>query len=841
MQSVHPALPRSSRRSTGVIGRRRFEPHRWVSAALGIALLFTGPFVMPAKAHGLTIDEVQQASKRISAGDNHSLMIGQDGGVLAWGDNFYGQCDVPAGLKGVVAVSAGYTHSLALRSDGTVVSWGGLGGFPYVPPNTTDAVAIAAGYDHSLVLAADGTVTAAGSNNAGKSTVPGDLSGVIAVAAGYDHSVVLRSDGTVVAWGSNASGQCTVPSGLDDAVAISAGGLHTLALRSDGTVAAWGRNSEQQCTVPAGLDDVVAVSAGLRHSLALRSDGTVVAWGGVTAEFTDASVSVPAGLTGAVAIGAGGQHSLAALSTGSMVGWGANGMGQSFGITSIEPSPWSTDIPADASFTVGFSAPVQAGTAFAQVSVKDSAGKSVAIETSVSGSKLTIKPKAPLGSSKRYTVVIPASAVKDAWGNVSVGASFDYSTPDMLPPVIMSINPPDGARGVALDKPISVTFDEGLVAGPAFVGIVLKNAQGTVVPCVTAIGGSGNRVLSVTPQSSLTLRGAYSLTIPAGAVQDVRGNQFEGRVTGFSTGILMQRIAGSDRVTTAIEISKNTFQRADTVIVATALNFPDALAAAPLAHAHQAPILLVPAGGVPDAVSREITRLGAKNAVIIGGSPAVPASVESGLRGRGLSVKRVAGRDRYSTAVAIAHELRSVRGVSGFDKAYIATGEGFSDALSVAGVAAAEGAPILLVKKAALPSETKSALSALSVKSTVVLGGTSAVSGNVAGQLPSPLRLAGADRFSTGIRVAEYAVGKSILSDSGIYVSTGLNYPDALAVGPAAASTKQLLLLVSPTAIPAPVGGFVSARGGSISAIKVVGGTSAVSESVAQKLRGLVE
>ena len=44
--------------------------------------------------------------------------------MVAWGDNDYGQCNVPAGLSGVVAVAAGAYHSLALKADGTVVAWG---------------------------------------------------------------------------------------------------------------------------------------------------------------------------------------------------------------------------------------------------------------------------------------------------------------------------------------------------------------------------------------------------------------------------------------------------------------------------------------------------------------------------------------------------------------------------------------------------------------------------------------------------------------------------------------------------------------------------------------------
>jgi|GEM_PF-1645398 len=805
-------------------------------------LLLANAFVMPSEAHALTLPQASEAAKRISAGDRHGLTIRPEGQVAAWGDNFYGQTDVPAGLDDVIAVAAGYVHSLALESDGTVTAWGGEDGVSYVPPSIDDAVALAAGGYHTLIVRDSGTVAAAGDNNFGQCDVPAGLSDVAAVAGGMYHSLALKSDGTVTAWGRNAEGQSTVPPGLSDVVAVAAGGLHSLALRSNGTVVAWGRGNEQQCSVPPGLSGVVAISAGLRHSLALKSDGTVVAWGGVTVEGDDGATTIPAGLANVVAIGAGGYHSLALQEDGAVVGWGRNDWGQSLGIVFVEPKLWSTQIPVDTTFTVGFSGRVYAGPAYGQVTLQDASGMPVAIDKTVSGELLTIKPKTPLQSDARYTLVVPDEALQDAWGSLSASFSSGYTTPDTLPPVITSMDPSDGAKSVAPDQALSIVFNEDLVAGPTFAGIALGDAQDVQVPCTVTIGGIRNRTLTITPTAILEIQNSYRLTIPAGAVQDARGNQFAGKVTNFSTGLLFKRIAGPNRITTAIEISKDAFTHADTVVIATALNFPDALAAAPLAYAHRAPILLVPATGLPSEVSLEITRLGATSAVIVGGTPAVSSAVENDLKAQGLNVKRVFGADRYATAVAIAKELKSVLGVSGFEKVYVATGESFPDALSAGGVAAADGAPILLARRDALPADTLTAISSLSVQRTVVLGGAAAVSDGVMTKLPSPIRLAGSDRYTTGIAIAEYGIREGIVSGSGVYVSTGQNYPDALAVGPAAAAAKQLTILVS-TNVPLPqsVVSFVSARSGSFSSIKIVGGTTAVSDAVAEAFKKLAE
>jgi alpha-tubulin suppressor-like RCC1 family protein len=170
------------------------------------------------------------------------------GAVVSWG-NLPANLKAPADLTGIVSV----TPNLALKSDGTVIAWGNNSfGQRNVPVGLNNVLAIAEGYAHRLALKNDGSVVAwgAGTNNSGdtwtyshgQSIVPAGLANVTAIAAGWRHSLALRADGSVVGWGFNSFGQTNVPASLGSVTAIAVGTSadFNVALRTDGTVIAWG-------------------------------------------------------------------------------------------------------------------------------------------------------------------------------------------------------------------------------------------------------------------------------------------------------------------------------------------------------------------------------------------------------------------------------------------------------------------------------------------------------------------------------------------------------------------------------------------------------------------------
>jgi putative cell wall-binding protein len=105
---------------------------------------------------------------------------------------------------------------------------------------------------------------------------------------------------------------------------------------------------------------------------------------------------------------------------------------------------------------------------------------------------------------------------------------------------------------------------------------------------------------------------------------------------------------------------------------------------------------------------------------------------------------------------------------------------------------------------------------------------------DVAGATAGPLvsRVSGADRYSTSVELAKkgYPYGAGT-----VYVATGTNFPDALGAASAAAYEGGPLLLTDPSSLPAVVSDEITSL--NPSEIKVVGGTSAVSDFVVDQLK----
>ncbi len=167
-----------------------------------------------------------------------------------------------------------------------------------------------------------------------------------------------------------------------------------------------------------------------------------------------------------------------------------------------------------------------------------------------------------------------------------------------------------------------------------------------------------------------------------------------------------------------------------TVFVATAGNFPDALAASPLAAADGWPILLAQPGGLTGSTRETMSAIGTEKALILGGTAVVSASTEASLRSAlgPANVKRLAGSNRYATATAVAGYGVSGGGLS-YDDLALATGENFPDALAGGVLQGRRGSVMLLTTPGGLQSPVSALLAArkAEIGSVRFLGGSGAL------------------------------------------------------------------------------------------------------------------
>jgi putative cell wall-binding protein len=280
------------------------------------------------------------------------------------------------------------------------------------------------------------------------------------------------------------------------------------------------------------------------------------------------------------------------------------------------------------------------------------------------------------------------------------------------------------------------------------------------------------------------------------------------------------RLAGSDRFGTAIAVSTAEFPTAGSagaVVLARSDDYPDALVGAALAAAKNAPLLFAAGGTVTAATQTEIQRVlpAGGTVYILGGTTAVPASVETTLTGLGFVVVRYSGSDRYATALAVAAALGNPTTV------LLATGINFPDALAAGPAAAHVGGVVLLTAGTTMPASVTAYLAAHP-------GTDYAVGGPAVAADPAATALTGADRYATAAAVA----ATLFASPTAIGVASGVAFPDALSGGAFQAHTNGPLVLTDPASLPASTSTYLTSHDTTIVTTNTFGGTTAVSAAV---------
>ncbi|MFN0131092.1 MAG: RCC1 domain-containing protein [Phycisphaerales bacterium] len=251
---------------------------------------------------------------QLAAGNGFSFGLKENGAIDGVGADLYNQVSNRPSSGTWIAVAAGYDHGLALKNDGTLAAWGdntyGQGEVPIdeyaqASENALTYTAIAAGEYFNLALRSDGTIFAWGHNQYGKLDVPNNTVGeYVEIAAGGHHAAARKGTGTMKAWGgsgysaNNCSGSYSeythpgsVPSSLSSTtfIAIGAGHTFTFGIRADRTVVVWGCGCGVQGTASStngyyvvGATNANKVTGLYAGGLSLSLDAYITQWGDIS-------------------------------------------------------------------------------------------------------------------------------------------------------------------------------------------------------------------------------------------------------------------------------------------------------------------------------------------------------------------------------------------------------------------------------------------------------------------------------------------------------------------------------------------------------------------------------
>ena len=259
-------------------------------------------------------------------------------------------------------------------------------------------------------------------------------------------------------------------------------------------------------------------------------------------------------------------------------------------------------------------------------------------------------------------------------------------------------------------------------------------------------------------------------------------------------------IKGNNRFSTATEISNMNYATGGTVVLVNGNAVADGIAATPLASSENASILLANTNNLPKETADRMKEIAPQKVIIVGGENAISKALEAKIANDyAVEVQRIAGKDRYATSFEIAKKLAE-NGVE-IKTAYVVSGMGEADALSVASKAGADKQPIILTGKDAISPEMYEWLKEQNLEDAYFIGGNKVISDDVIKSVNeittndvTANRIAGNNREETNAKVIEKLYKDGF---SNVYAAKSNVLVDALSAGPMAAQRNCPVVLVN--------------------------------------------
>ncbi|WP_123053778.1 cell wall-binding repeat-containing protein [Clostridium sp. JN-1] len=301
------------------------------------------------------------------------------------------------------------------------------------------------------------------------------------------------------------------------------------------------------------------------------------------------------------------------------------------------------------------------------------------------------------------------------------------------------------------------------------------------------------------------------------------------------------RTGEADRYETAAKVAATNWTSAKDVVLVCGNGYADAVSASALAKQLGAPILLTETEKLSDSTYDAITALKPQNVYIVGGNASVSQAVRNKLKNSNYNLVELYGKDRYETNIAVADELIKL-GVKA-DDVMLVSGEGFSDALSVAPVTAAKGQILLLGSND--KDSMKSTLDFVKTHNSkvTVIGTTYAINDSMYNKLGAVKRVnGGSDRFETNLNVLNEF--ESELKADKLYVAnaSGDGYADALVASSLAGKFDAPLVLVDSenSESTSKAIDYIKNKANNSTDLNVIGGKQVVTDNTISRINNAV-
>ena len=281
----------------------------------------------------------------------------------------------------------------------------------------------------------------------------------------------------------------------------------------------------------------------------------------------------------------------------------------------------------------------------------------------------------------------------------------------------------------------------------------------------------------------------------------------------------VERISGTDRYETCVNISKKAYKSSEVAILASGQKIQDALASGGVAAKLKAPLLLTQKDRLPSVVLDELKRLNVKKVILVGGQESISRSLENQLDNM-FKVERVSGKDRYETSIKLAEELNKDN-----KQENIIVNGNTVDALTAGAVAAKLNRSIILTNGVNLPEGANRVVNPTS-PNNIIIGGISSI--NIEGLKGE--RIGGSDRYETSTKIAEkYYAGKT----NKALLANGVNSIDALAAINLVVSEKAPVLLTAFDSLDSDVSKYLEKNANNVF---VLGGNKSISQDVIKSI-----